>query len=94
MTCPLKVLKDVDVSITRGELVAVVGRVGSGKTALAAAFLGELKKWGGEVTLNGNVAYAAQGPWVLNATLRENVLFGSVYDEEWYKRVIQVGVHG
>jgi ABC-type multidrug transport system fused ATPase/permease subunit len=85
-----KVLNDVHVSIARGELVAVVGRVGSGKTALAAAFLGELKKWGGEVTLNGTVAYMAQTPWILNETLRQNVVFGSVYDEAKYKRAIRV----
>ena len=85
-----KVLNDVHVSIARGELVAVVGRVGSGKTALAAAFLGELKKWGGDVTLNGTVAYMAQTPWILNETLRQNVVFGGVHDEARYKRAIRV----
>ena len=58
-----RVLNNVNVTVTRGELVAVVGRVGSGKTALAAAFLGELKKHGGAVNVNGSVALMAQSPW-------------------------------
>ena len=43
----------------------------------------------GEVTLKGDVAYAAQSPWILNATLRENILFGRPMDEERYSKVIK-----
>ena len=88
-TKPPMVLKDVHLRVNKGELVAVVGKVGSGKTALCSAFLGELKKWDGEVTMKGSVAYIAQTPWILNETLRENVVFGGEWNEEQYRRAIK-----
>ena len=88
-TKPPMVLNDVNLRVSKGELVAVVGKVGSGKTALCSAFLGELKKWGGEVTMKGSVAYIAQTPWILNETLRENVVFGGEWNEEQYRRAIK-----
>lgn len=47
----------------KGELVGVLGRVGSGKSSLLSAIIGDMRKAEGEVTLFGNVAYAAQNPW-------------------------------
>jgi ABC-type cobalamin/Fe3+-siderophores transport system ATPase subunit len=43
--------------------VGVLGRVGSGKSGLLSAIIGDMRKAEGEVTLFGNVAYAAQNPW-------------------------------
>ncbi len=53
-----------------------------------AAILGGTHKMAGTVELRGKVAYAAQQPWIVNATVRDNVLFGTPYDEERYNKVI------
>lgn len=65
-----------------------MGRVGSGKTSLLSALLGEIPRLAGSVRRRPALAYAAQQPWVLNATLRENVLFGQAYDATAYDAVI------
>lgn len=81
-------LKDINVSIKRGSLVAVVGRVGSGKSSLLQAILGEMNKNKGTVNVSGTVAYVPQQAWIQNQTLRENVLFNRSYDFEYYNKVI------
>jgi ABC-type multidrug transport system fused ATPase/permease subunit len=73
-----------------GELCAVVGKVGSGKSTLCSAILNETLMSNGKIRLKGKVAYASQTPWILNATLRDNILFGSPMDEERYSRVLSV----
>ncbi|KAI8866883.1 hypothetical protein GQ42DRAFT_181032 [Ramicandelaber brevisporus] len=83
------VLNDVTFECRRGELVAVVGKVGSGKSALISALLGELHKVSGTVQRNGKVAYVPQTAFLLNATLRDNILFGHKYEPEFYKGVLE-----
>ena len=56
-------LDGIDVEVGRGELVAVLGRVGSGKTSLLSAIAGEMHKSDGQVFVRGSVAYAPQNPW-------------------------------
>ncbi|PVU91420.1 hypothetical protein BB559_001398 [Furculomyces boomerangus] len=82
------ILKDISFSLKSNELLAVVGKVGSGKSSLLMALLGEMYKSKGSVTIKGSVAFATQQPWIMNATVRENVLFGLRYDPKFYKRVI------
>ncbi len=82
-------LQSIDLSISKGSLVAIVGRVGSGKSSLVNAILGEMHQTAGKTTVNEDVAYAAQQPWILNATIRDNVLFGEPYDEEKYRSVLR-----
>lgn len=82
------ILKHVSLNITPGELCAIVGRVGSGKSTLCSTILNETHILKGSVGTNGSIAYAAQSPWILNATVRDNITFGRPYDEEKYKEVI------
>jgi ABC-type multidrug transport system fused ATPase/permease subunit len=86
---PKPILSDVSFRVAPGELTAVVGRVASGKSTLCSAILNETILGKGTVTLMGKVAYAAQSAWILNATLRDNILFGLPYDEEKYLNVIK-----
>ncbi len=82
-------LKDISLSIKKGSLVAVVGSVGSGKSSLLSALLGETEKLSGRVTVRGSVSYVPQQAWIQNATVKDNVLFGAAFDETKYRRVIK-----
>lgn len=82
------VLTGVNFAASPGQLVAVIGPVGSGKSSLCNALLGEMVQTKGSVSTGGTVAYASQTAWILNATVRENILFGEEFDEERYWRVI------
>jgi hypothetical protein len=73
--------------IQQGALVVVCGVIGSGKTSLLEALLGEMVLVGGRCDVYAPAAYASQVPWIVNATLRENVLFGRPYDERRYQQV-------
>lgn len=64
------VLRGINFNVLPGQLVAVVGQVGSGKSSLIQAILGELTKVGGEVSVRGSVAYVAQTAFIMNATLK------------------------
>ncbi|KAL7279088.1 hypothetical protein ACG7TL_006926 [Trametes sanguinea] len=87
-TGPFRV-KDINMSIARGTLVAVVGAVGSGKSSLLQGLIGEMRIVKGHVSFGGRVAYCSQTAWIQNATLRENVLFGQPFDEDRYWKAIE-----
>ncbi|CAI4232284.1 unnamed protein product [Auanema sp. JU1783] len=82
-------LKKIDLLIDPGQIVAVVGQVGSGKSSLLNAIMGELHKCSGTIHVDGTVAYVPQQPWIFNKTLRENILYGEVYDRVKYKEIIR-----
>lgn len=77
-------LQDIHFSVRTGELVSIVGHVGAGKSSLLAALLGEIPKLHGRVLVRGRVAYVPQHAWMLNATIRENILFGRPMHAEHY----------
>ncbi|KAG8186529.1 hypothetical protein JTE90_023957 [Oedothorax gibbosus] len=83
-------LRNVTLKVRPGELLAVVGPVGCGKTSLLMSILGELPIVSGEVKVRGKVAYASQEPWVFGGSVRQNVIFGSTFDEARYKKVLNV----
>ncbi|XP_026544378.1 multidrug resistance-associated protein 5 isoform X3 [Notechis scutatus] len=83
-----KVLYNVDLEIEKGKLVGICGSVGSGKTSLISAILGQMTLLEGSIAVDGNFAYVAQQAWILNATLRDNILFGKEFEEERYNMVL------
>ncbi|XP_063193642.1 ATP-binding cassette sub-family C member 5 isoform X4 [Chroicocephalus ridibundus] len=83
-----RTLYNIDFEIEKGKLVGICGSVGSGKTSLISAILGQMTLLEGSIAVNGTFAYVAQQAWILNATLRDNILFGKEYDEERYNTVL------
>ncbi|XP_023349637.1 canalicular multispecific organic anion transporter 2 isoform X2 [Eurytemora carolleeae] len=82
-------LKGISMRVEEGSLVAVVGQVGSGKSSLLSAMLGEMKRVRGAMNLKGKVAYAAQQAWIQNSTLQDNITFGKRFNKDLYDRVIE-----
>lgn len=75
--------------IRKNSLTAIVGTVGSGKSSLISAFLGEMDKLHGTVNTYGSIAYVSQQAWIQNTSLRDNILYGQSYSSEMYKNVVK-----
>ncbi|XP_036432874.1 ATP-binding cassette sub-family C member 9 isoform X1 [Colossoma macropomum] len=100
----MSTLSDINIRIPTGQLTMIVGQVGCGKSSLLLAMLGEMQTHSGKVYwsklpdsemfpdyLSKNrysVAYAAQKSWLLNATVEDNITFGSPFNKQRYKAVI------
>eukprot|EP00002_Diphylleia_rotans_P013847 TRINITY_DN2697_c0_g1_i4.p1 TRINITY_DN2697_c0_g1~~TRINITY_DN2697_c0_g1_i4.p1 ORF type:complete len:1184 (-),score=183.54 TRINITY_DN2697_c0_g1_i4:533-4084(-) len=82
------VLKQIDLSADQPRLIAVVGAVGSGKSSLLSAILGELVVESGDRKVVGRMAYSTQMPWILTGNVRDNILFGKSYNETRYHKVV------
>lgn len=89
--CAKPCLSNVSMGLSNscGELCAITGPVGSGKSSLLRTVLGETKIAHGKLLQRGKVVYASQVPWIFTGTIRENVLFGLPYNEKRYKEVIE-----
>ncbi|KAG0695501.1 ABC transporter [Suillus ampliporus] len=80
---------DIDLEIPRGQLVAIVGAVGTGKTSLLQGLIGEMRRTSGQVEFGGSVGYCAQVAWIQNTTIRDNICFGRPFDEERYWKAVR-----
>ncbi|KAH8120041.1 P-loop containing nucleoside triphosphate hydrolase protein [Phellopilus nigrolimitatus] len=91
---PQFMLGPLDIEFVPRQLSIITGATGSGKSALLSALLGELHCSNGEVFLNKSshqIAYCAQNPWLEHATIRDNIVFGSIrgYEESRYNAVVE-----
>jgi len=86
---PKLALERINFRATKGQLVAVVGRVSSGKTTFANALLGLIGKASGSVFIGGRTAFVAQQSFVMNDTVRENIVFSGEFDEKWYRSCLK-----
>ena len=83
-------LQNLSLSVTKGQIVGITGSVGSGKTSLLMAILGELPISSGKISCTGKLAYISQTPWVYSGTVRENIVFGNQFVAQKYNKVIEV----
>lgn len=86
---PGPLLRNVNLSIPTGSLTAIVGNVGSGKSSLLSAIIGEMVRVSGEVRCNGSIAYCAQEPWVQTSTIQDNILFGHPLDMHLLHKAVE-----
>eukprot|EP00095_Tigriopus_kingsejongensis_P003130 snap_masked-scaffold438_size171652-processed-gene-0.1 protein:Tk03130 transcript:snap_masked-scaffold438_size171652-processed-gene-0.1-mRNA-1 annotation:"multidrug resistance-associated protein 4" len=83
-------LKNLGLQAKAGQMVAIVGPVGSGKTSILQALLGEIPTDQGEINIQGRLSYAAQEPWVFSGSVRHNILFGETFVEKKYLKTLEV----
>ncbi|KAG0285920.1 hypothetical protein BGZ96_009897 [Linnemannia gamsii] len=82
-------LTNIDFRVKSGSLTAVVGRIGSGKSSLLSALIGDMYKYQGSIQVRGSVAYVSQQAWILHSSVQDNILFGKSMDQVRYEAVIQ-----
>ena len=87
-TPPKPTLRNITLSVKNKSLTAVVGRVGQGKSSLLNAIIGEMYKQEGAICVRGRIAYVPQQAFIINATVRDNIVFGNLFDQERYRRVL------
>ncbi|XP_066260610.1 ATP-binding cassette sub-family C member 4-like [Euwallacea similis] len=83
-------LDNINTQMDTGQLIAIVGTVGSGKTCLLNLILGELEFFSGKLVVSGIISYASQEPWLFAGTVRQNILFGKQFNPERYYQTIRV----
>ncbi|XP_043545107.1 ATP-binding cassette sub-family C member 9-like isoform X1 [Chiloscyllium plagiosum] len=86
------VLQDISMKISRSKVTVIIGKVGSGKTSLISAILGEMTTVSGHVvwaSANQPLAYCAQTAWLRNASLQDNIVFEERFDEERFQTVVE-----
>ncbi|XP_050416423.2 multidrug resistance-associated protein 1 [Patella vulgata] len=81
-------LRNINLRVPHGKLVAVVGQVGAGKSSIVSAILGEMEKLKGKVNVKGSTAYVPQEAWIQNATVTDNILFGSGMNNKRYDDIL------
>lgn len=84
------ILNNINLYVKPSSFIAVVGMVGSGKSALLSCILGEMEKVTGTVKVGGSIAYVAQSAWIQNGTIRDNILFGKELDHVKYKNTLKL----
>ena len=84
------VLLRASVTVPLGKLTVVIGPVASGKSSLVCAMLGEMQQISGHISHDGShsMAVVPQLCWILNATVRENIVFGHPFDQSLYKKAL------
>lgn len=84
-------LDNVNFTVRKGDLICLEGPVGGGKSALIDAIVAGINCTSGSVCvheLTSGFGYVPQSPWLQRGTIRDNIIWGSVFDEQWYKAVV------
>ncbi|WWD19199.1 hypothetical protein CI109_103657 [Kwoniella shandongensis] len=70
-------LNGINLQISKGALVCLVGRVGTGKTSLLSGLIKEMKQMNGHMIFGGTVSYVPQKAWVQSGSIQDNIAFSS-----------------
>ncbi|KAA6397284.1 MAG: putative ABC transporter C family member 5 [Streblomastix strix] len=83
-------LQDINMKLKKGSLTMIIGGVGSGKSSLGSAIIGDIERQSGEIKSIGTIAYCPQTPWINNNTVQGNIIFGNQYDEQKYNEIVRI----
>ncbi|XP_056429817.1 cystic fibrosis transmembrane conductance regulator isoform X2 [Hyla sarda] len=83
------VLSNISFSLDKGQLLAIAGSTGSGKTSLLMMIMGELEPSAGKIRHSGRISFSPQFSWIMPGTIKENIVFGVSYDQYRYLSVIK-----
>ena len=90
----IKLLSEINLKVEKGDLIGIVGPVGAGKTCLLNAILNNLdvlnNLTGKKIKINGSLAYVPQKAWILNDTVRNNIIFKKPFDKERYQTILNI----
>lgn len=87
---PPPALENITANFKYGQLTCIIGKVGSGKSALLLALAGELSAHEGNITRNfSSLAYASQDTWIMNGTVKENIVMGEPFEVQHYEEVVE-----
>ena len=79
-----------ELKLKKNDSAIIIGETGSGKSCLIKSLIDRLiilkKK---EFNIDGTISYASQTPFIVNSTVKDNILFYSNYNEERYRKVIK-----
>ncbi|EPQ16475.1 Multidrug resistance-associated protein 9 [Myotis brandtii] len=84
------VLHNISFVVRKGKVLGICGNIGSGKSSLLAALLGQMQLQQGVVAVSGTLAYVSQQAWIFHGSVRENILFGAKYDHQRYQHTVRV----
>ena len=82
--------KNLNIEFKKGKFYGIVGSVGAGKSSLFSAILGQMNKISGVLQRQGSIALISQQDFISNDSLKNNILFGKHYEENWYNKVLDI----
>ncbi|XP_058839982.1 ATP-binding cassette sub-family C member 4-like [Topomyia yanbarensis] len=83
-------IREVNLSVEKSKMCAIVGPVGSGKSTLLQVILGELELDDGRLEISGDISYASQEPWLFEGSVKNNIVFTEDFHEKRYREVVKV----
>ncbi|ODV58722.1 uncharacterized protein ASCRUDRAFT_38981, partial [Ascoidea rubescens DSM 1968] len=86
-------IKNISFVAKKGDFSCIIGKVGSGKSTFLRSILGELYPFPNNngipnFKINGSISYCSQVPWIINDSVKQNILFGHKYEHDYYKLTI------
>ena len=83
-------LRNVNLSVRKGEKIAVIGRSSSGTSSLLYALIGEMVPVGSaKVLKSGSMSYLSQERWLMGGSVKENILLGKPYDQKLMRKALE-----
>ncbi|XP_067143928.1 LOW QUALITY PROTEIN: ATP-binding cassette sub-family C member 10 [Centruroides vittatus] len=87
-------LESINFNVRKGQLIGVVGRVGSGKSTLISSIIGDVIKTEGTIAITEEdcqygIGVVSQEPWIQQTTIQKNILFGKSFNFNRYKNVLE-----
>ena len=86
-------LRDLEMAIPRGQLTIIFGEIGSGKSSIFYALLGEMQQKYEDpkpkLRLSGNVGYMGQKPWLMARSIKDNIILDLPFDQDKFDYAVK-----